>query len=83
MLKDFPSVLELKKLIMHTSVTVWKQEITEKEIDKWLDNFHGEILNQDEEKILAAGCDAYMSKPFDIHELNDKVAELLRIEVQR
>jgi len=43
----------MKKLIMHTSATIWKHEITEKEIDRWLDNFTGEVLSLDEEKILA------------------------------
>lgn len=52
-LNDFPSTIELKKLIMHTSATVWKHEITEKEIDMWLDNFTGEVLSKDEEKVLA------------------------------
>lgn len=52
-LQDFPSILEMKKLIMHTSQTVWKREITEKDIDKWLDNFTAEALSKDEEKVLA------------------------------
>lgn len=52
-LKDFPTTLELKKLIMDTSTTVWKQAITKKEIDRWLDNFPGEVLQQDEEERLA------------------------------
>ncbi|MBM4146785.1 MAG: hypothetical protein FJ240_11035 [Nitrospira sp.] len=52
-LRDFPNIVELKKLIMHTSQTVWKREITEKEIDRWLDNFTGEILSIDEERVLA------------------------------
>lgn len=51
--QDFPDILELKKQIMHTSETVWKHEITEKEIDKWLDNFTGEVLSKEEEKVLA------------------------------
>ena len=51
--QNFPKILELKKLIMHTSETVWKHEITEKEIDKWLDNFSGEVLSRDEEKVFA------------------------------
>lgn len=52
-LQDFPKMLELKKLIMHTSATVWKREITEKEIDRWLDNFTGAVLSKDEEKVFA------------------------------
>src|SRR3972149_7914018 len=52
-LQDFPSILEMKKLIMHTSATVWKHAITKKEIDRWLDNFTGEVLSKEEEKVLA------------------------------
>jgi hypothetical protein len=52
-LQDFPNILELKKLIMLTSQTVWKREITVKDIDKWLDNFTGEVLSKDEENVLA------------------------------
>lgn len=52
-LKGFPKISELKKIIMHTSSTVWKQEITEIEIDRWLDNFKGEVHNQDIEKLFA------------------------------
>jgi len=52
-LQKFPTILELKKLIMHTSETVWKREITEKEIDRWLANFIGEVLTKNEEDILA------------------------------
>lgn len=52
-LTDFPKITELKKLIMHTSETVWKHEITDREIDKWLENFTGEVLRPEEEKTLA------------------------------
>ncbi|MBU0567348.1 response regulator [bacterium] len=34
-------------------------------------------MEGDEEKILEAGCDGYMSKPIDIHRLLDMVAEYL------
>ncbi|MEW6195825.1 MAG: hypothetical protein AB1521_11785 [Bacteroidota bacterium] len=53
MLKDFPTENELKKLIMHTSEIVWKKEITEKNIEKWLANFQGEVFSIEEERIIA------------------------------
>ncbi len=34
-------------------------------------------MKDDEEKVIAAGCDTYLSKPFSIHTLRDVVAELL------
>lgn len=54
-LKDFPSEKDLKKHIMHTSAIVWQpNELTDKEINKWLDNFTGEAIgNSEEERILA------------------------------
>jgi hypothetical protein len=54
-LKDFPTEKDLKRLIMHTSDVVWQpNELTEKEINKWLDNFKGEAIgNIEEERILA------------------------------
>ena len=53
-LKDFPSEQDLKRQIMHTSAVVWQpNELTGKEIDKWLNNFKGEISKAEEERILA------------------------------
>ncbi len=53
-LKDFPSEKDLKRQIMHTSAVVWQpNELTEKEINKWLNNFQGEALKKEEERILA------------------------------
>lgn len=37
-------------------------------------------MKGDKERIQAAGCDAYMSKPFDVKELRNTVAELLGVE---
>ena len=51
---DFPSADELKRQIMLTSSIVWQpNDITLKEIDKWLANFKGEVLPIAEEQILA------------------------------
>ena len=36
-------------------------------------------LRGDAERALAAGCDVYMSKPFNIHELWDRVEEHLKM----
>src|SRR4051812_39379340 len=52
--RDFPSEKDLKRQIMHTSAIVWSPyELTEKEIEKWLANFKGDILKVGEERILA------------------------------
>ncbi|MEF7613153.1 response regulator [Aquincola sp. MAHUQ-54] len=37
----------------------------------------GLAMSGDEERILAAGCDAYITKPYDYRALLDKVAEML------
>ena len=34
-------------------------------------------MKGDEERITGAGCDAYLTKPFHIHELRSMVAEML------
>jgi len=34
-------------------------------------------MNGDEERVIEAGCDAYLTKPFHIHELRSAVAEML------
>jgi hypothetical protein len=55
LLKDFPTEKDLKRQIMNTSDVVWQpNELSEKEINRWLENFTGEaIANVDEERILA------------------------------
>ena len=35
-------------------------------------------LKGDEEKALAAGCDDYLSKPFNIHDLGERVDSVLK-----
>jgi hypothetical protein len=53
-LKDFPTEKDLKRQIMHTSAIVWQSNaLTEKEINKWLNNFQGERFLEEEERILA------------------------------
>lgn len=44
---------DLLTLIMHTSSTVWENELIEKDIKKWLNNFTGEVFTKDEEQLLA------------------------------
>ena len=73
-LKKFPDISELKRLIMLTSQTVWKCNITQKEIDRWLDNFTGEIWSKDEEKVLAL----WLLLNF-VHYNEDEVRHLCRI----
>lgn len=34
-------------------------------------------MKGDQEKIIGYGCDGYLSKPFNIHELKEQIAELL------
>jgi len=52
-LDDFPNEDELKKIIMHTSEIVWKHELTDIKIEKWLSNFSGEVFDTKEERIIA------------------------------
>jgi hypothetical protein len=48
-----PSEEDLKRQIMLTSAIVWKHELTEQEIEKWLSNFKGEVFSNSEERKLA------------------------------
>jgi len=52
-LAQFPTEEDLTKQIMHISATVWKHELTGKDIDNWLSNFRGDIFTKQEEKIIA------------------------------
>ena len=49
----FPSEKDLIKQIMNISATVWKHELTGKDIENWLSNFTGEIFTVEEEKLIA------------------------------
>ena len=35
-------------------------------------------MKGDKERAIEAGCNAYLSKPFNIHELTERIAEMLR-----
>lgn len=50
---DFPDEDHLKKIIMHTHELVWKNNITDNKIEKWLGNFNGEIFDIKDERKLA------------------------------
>jgi hypothetical protein len=50
---QFPKEEDLIKQIMHISATVWRHELTGKDIDNWLSNFTGQVFSQEEEKIIA------------------------------
>lgn len=49
----FPSETDLMDIIMHTSSTVWNNELLKKNIDKWLNNFTGEVFNIEYEHLIA------------------------------
>jgi hypothetical protein len=51
--RDFPTEEELMDLIMHTSLTVWKNAFDRKDIENWLGNFQGEVLNKKYERLIA------------------------------
>lgn len=50
---DLPSEQDLKRQIMLTSAIVWKHELTNKELEKWLSNFKGEVFDKPYERSLA------------------------------
>lgn len=52
-LKIFPSEGALKKIIMETSATVWRHELSEKQIDRWLVNYKGDVFSLEEERIVS------------------------------
>lgn len=51
--KNFPNEKSLMKVIMHTSSTVWKNELTKGHIDAWLSNFQGEAFAVKNERLMA------------------------------
>lgn len=50
---DFPTEENLMNIIMHTSTTVWESELVVKDIENWLGNFKGEVLELKHERLLA------------------------------
>jgi hypothetical protein len=50
---DFPSEEELRNIIRHASSTSIGSEFVAKDIDKWLNNFKGEVLELKYERLLA------------------------------
>src|SRR5580658_8309513 len=52
-LDQFPSKDDLIKQIMHISATVWKNQLTGKDINNWLSNFTGQVFSVEEEHIIA------------------------------
>jgi len=59
--------------------TSWKTELMSVPIIAITAN----ALRGDAEKALAAGCDVYMSKPFNIHELWERVDGYLAVPAPR
>jgi hypothetical protein len=51
--ENFPAEEDLRNIIKHTSTTSLGSEFAEKDIDIWLDNFKGEIIDVKYERLLA------------------------------
>lgn len=51
--QDFPSEKELMRVIMHTSASVWKNDLVKKHIDNWLENFTGAVCAVKYERLIA------------------------------
>ncbi len=51
--EGFPSEEELMNIIMHTSSTAWENTLVEKDIENWLQNFQGDVLDSKRERLLA------------------------------
>lgn len=50
---EFPSEEEMSDIVMHVSTAVWGNELTFQDIENWLSNFKGEILDVKYERLLA------------------------------
>lgn len=50
---NLPTEQELKKQIMLTSLVIWKDALTDQEIERWLSNFCGEVFDANYERQLA------------------------------
>jgi hypothetical protein len=52
-LQNFPTEKDLMDIIMHTSSTVWRNEVGESDIEHWLSNFKGEVFEIKYERLIA------------------------------
>jgi hypothetical protein len=51
--RNFPTENDLMKIIMHTSSTAWKKEFVRRDLEFWLANFKGEVLDLMYERRIA------------------------------
>ena len=51
--EGFPSEEDILNVIMHTSNTAWESELVEKDIEKWLGNYKGNVFDIKYERLLA------------------------------
>lgn len=51
--RGFPAEKTLMKVVMQTSSTVWRNELTRTHINSWLSNFTGEVFSTKHERLLA------------------------------
>lgn len=66
---DFPSEDDLLDIIMHTSTTAWEDEVGERDIEKWLNNFNGEVYDLKYERQLALWLLCHFTY-YNKHEVN-------------
>ncbi|EGP5070112.1 hypothetical protein CUM88_03065 [Enterococcus faecium] len=50
---DFPSKENLVRILQKTIEKSWKNDMVERDIEEWLDNFKGEVFEKDTEQLLA------------------------------
>ncbi|MFY9620287.1 MAG: hypothetical protein WAQ99_10810 [Pyrinomonadaceae bacterium] len=51
--KHFPNEKILTKVIMHTSASVWKNDLKQRHVREWLENFNGEVFQKKYERLMA------------------------------
>jgi hypothetical protein len=51
--KNFPSEKTLTKIIMHTSASVWRNDLRQRHVEDWLGNFKGEVFQKKYERLIA------------------------------